>query len=51
MVVYSSYITYVNTRACANGAELAFFEIIFLPGKKLDLEWIRTGIAHHCLHH
>ena len=29
MVVYSSYITYVNTRACANGAELAIFEIIF----------------------
>ena len=29
MVVYSSYITYVNTHACANGAELAFFENYF----------------------
>ena len=29
MVVYSSYTTYVNTRMCANGAELAIFEINF----------------------
>ena len=35
MVVYSSYITYVNTRACANSAELAIFEIIFYREKEL----------------
>ena len=35
MVVYSSYITYVNTRTCANSAELAIFEIIFYREKEL----------------
>ena len=39
MVVHSSYITYVNTCACANSAELAIFEIIFYREKELDLEW------------
>ena len=34
MVVYPSYTTCVNTCACANGAEIAIFEIIFLPGKE-----------------
>ena len=29
MVVYPSYTTCVNTRACDNGAELAIFEINF----------------------
>ena len=34
-VVYPSYITCVNTRACANGAEIAIFEIIFHRERKL----------------
>ena len=50
MVVYPSYTTCVNTRACENGAELAIFEIIFYrerkPGKKRPVvqEWARTWV-------
>ena len=43
MVVYSSYITYVNTRACANGAELAFFEIIFYRERNLTWSGFEPG--------
>ena len=42
MVVYSLYITYVNTRACANGAELAIFEIIFYRERNSDHDDILT---------
>ena len=44
MVVYPSYTTCVNIRVCANGAEIAIFEIIFYreTGKK-DL-LLRSGL-------
>ena len=43
MVVYPSYTTCVNTRACANGAEIAIFEIIFYRERKL---WEKkTGVG------
>ena len=38
MVVYPSYTTCINTRACANGAELAIFEIIFYRERNSDLD-------------
>ena len=38
MVIYPSYTTCVNTRACANGAELAIFEIIFYRERNSDLD-------------
>ena len=43
MVVYSSYITYVNTRVCANGAELAFLEIIFYRERNLTWSGFEPG--------
>ena len=43
MVVYSSYTTYINICACANGAELAIFEIIFPSKARLE-----TGHIEFC---
>ena len=41
MVVYPSYTTCVNTRACTNGAKLAFFEIIFYRERNSDLDIVK----------
>ena len=46
MVVYSSYITYVNTRTCANSAELAIFEIIFTGKRNSDILTWSGGLMH-----